>query len=115
MYCDVSIIYTWKSSKFKVSITASDISDNVLKQAKAGVYSEDKISKLPVVWKKSFFKKVSEKNYMIDDNVKQLIDFKYFNLNNSLGWEKGKYDVILQKCNDILRYTYKAKIDKKII
>ncbi|MEN2257873.1 protein-glutamate O-methyltransferase CheR [Paraclostridium benzoelyticum] len=103
-YCIAMLVSSilGKSSKFKVSITASDISDNVLKQAKAGIYSEDKISKLPAAWKKSFFKKVSEKNYMIDDNVKQLIDFKYFNLNNSLGWEKCKYDVIF--CRNVMIY-----------
>lgn len=91
-----------KAAKCKVSITASDISNNVLKQAKAGIYSEEKISKLPISWKKSFLRKVNEKSYMIDESVKQLIDFKYFNLNNSLGWEKNKYDVIF--CRNVMIY-----------
>ena len=50
----LAIMCFWKKFKAKISITASDISNNVLKQAKAGTYSEDKISKLPQVWVEKF-------------------------------------------------------------
>lgn len=103
-YCIAMLVSSilGKTAKSKVSITASDISNNVLKQAKEGIYSQEKVSKLPSPWKKTFLRKINEKNYIIDDSVKELIDFKYFNLNNGLGWEKGKYDVIF--CRNVMIY-----------
>ncbi|MBO3445417.1 protein-glutamate O-methyltransferase CheR [Clostridium sp. CCUG 7971] len=103
-YCIAMLVSSilGKSSKLRVSITASDISNNVLKQAKAGIYSEDKISKLPELWVKNFFQKVNDKNYAITKNVKDLVEFKYFNLNNHIGWEKRKYDVIF--CRNVMIY-----------
>ncbi len=91
-----------KTSKLKVSITASDISNNVLKQAKSGIYTEDKIAKLPPVWAKNFFQKANGKNYEIIESVKNLVEFKYFNLNNNIGWEKSKYHVIF--CRNVMIY-----------
>lgn len=91
-----------KNSKLRVSITASDISKNALNQAKSGIYSEDKIAKLPQLWVKNFFKKINDKNYEVIDDIKKSIDFKYFNLNNKIGWEKGKYDVIF--CRNVMIY-----------
>lgn len=44
-------------AKSKVSITASDISTNVLRTAKNGVYTEDKIAKLPKTWVQNYMKK----------------------------------------------------------
>ena len=104
-----------KNAKLKVSITASDISNNVLKQAKAGIYSEDKISKLPQLWVKSFFQKINDKNYGIVENVKNLVEFKYFNLNNNIGWDKCKYDVIF--CRNVMIYfdnPTKQKLSKRL-
>lgn len=91
-----------KNSKSKVSITASDISNSVLKQAKAGIYSQDKISKLPQLWAKNFFQQVNDRNYTINENIKNLVEFKYFNLNNNIGWEKSKYHVIF--CRNVMIY-----------
>lgn len=90
------------SSKSKVSITASDISNNVLKQAKSGVYTQDKISKLPQPWIKNYFKKSTDTSYIISQDIKNLIEFKYFNLNNNIGWDRNKYDVIF--CRNVMIY-----------
>lgn len=90
------------NTKAKISITASDISSNVLKQAKEGIYSGDKISKLPTQWTKNYFKNVSGREYQINADIKKLIEFKYFNLNDNIGWEKNKYDVIF--CRNVMIY-----------
>ncbi|MGL6107886.1 CheR family methyltransferase [Romboutsia sp.] len=91
-----------QNPKMRVSITASDISKNALKQAKAGIYSKDKIAKLPPLWGKNFFKQINEKNYEVIEDIKKSIEFKYFNLNNKIGWERGKYDVIF--CRNVMIY-----------
>ncbi|HSQ88022.1 protein-glutamate O-methyltransferase CheR [Romboutsia sp.] len=103
-YCTAMLVASifGKNAKSKVSITASDISNSVLKQAKAGIYSEDKISKLPQLWVKNFFQKINDKNYVVIENVKNLVEFKYFNLNNKIGWDKCKYDVIF--CRNVMIY-----------
>lgn len=103
-YCIAMLISSilGKNSKLRVSITASDISRNALKQAKSGIYSEDKIAKLPPVWVKNFFKKIDNKNHEVIGDIKNSIEFKYFNLNNKIGWEKGKYDVIF--CRNVMIY-----------
>ena len=116
-YCIAMLVASifGRNSKLKVSITASDISNNVLRQAKAGIYSQDKISKLPEVWVKNFFKKINERNYAISDSIKNLVEFKYFNLNNSIGWDKHKYDVIF--CRNVMIYfdnPTKQKLSRKL-
>ena len=47
-------------------------------------------------------KKIDAKNYEINNNIKSLVDFKYFNLNQSIGWEFRKYDVIF--CRNVMIY-----------
>ena len=90
------------AAKSKVSITASDISNNVLRQAKNAIYTEDKIAKLPPNWVKNYLKKIDTKNYEINSSIKSLVDFKYFNLNQNIGWESRKYDVIF--CRNVMIY-----------
>ena len=102
-------------AKSKVSITASDISTNVLRTAKNGVYTEDKIAKLPKTWVQNYMKKVDDKSYEINNNIKSLVDFKYFNLNQSIGWEFRKYDVIF--CRNVMIYfdnPTKQKLCKRL-
>lgn len=86
----------------RVEIKASDISEKVLKQAKNGIYSDDKIDKLPPSWVHNYFKKINEKDYEVIPSIKQLVEFKYFNLNNTIGWERSKYDIIF--CRNVMIY-----------
>ena len=90
------------SANSKVFITASDISNNVLRKARDGIYTEDKIAKLPTSWVKDYMKKIDSKHYEINDGIKKLINFKYFNLNQGIGWEIKKYDVIF--CRNVMIY-----------
>lgn len=100
------------NSKQKVDIIASDISNKVLKEAKDGIYSKEKVEKLPQEWIKSYFKKRDERNYEINREVKNLVEFKYFNLNGSVGWEKSKYDVIF--CRNVMIY-FDSQTNQKLI
>lgn len=90
------------NTKSKISITASDISSKVLKQATEGIYSEDKVTKLPPTWVKNYFKLVNNKDYLINEDIKNIVEFKYFNLNGDIGWNKNKYDVIF--CRNVMIY-----------
>ena len=72
-----------------------------IEEAKA-ILAKHKIEKLPSAWVKNYFKKIDEKNYEVNPNIKKLVEFKYFNLNNNLGWSKSKYDVIF--CRNVMIY-----------
>lgn len=103
------------NKRFRVSIDASDISRNVLKIAKNGVYSKEKIAKLPQSWIKNYFKQTDSRNFEVIDPLKNMINFKYFNLNGVVGWEKNKYDVIF--CRNVMIYfddPTKKKLCKKL-
>ena len=86
----------------QIKIEASDISDNVLEQARAGVYSQDKISKLPKAWITQYFDKHSDTEYAVKPALKSLIQYKYFNLNDTAHWLTRAYDVIF--CRNVMIY-----------
>ena len=48
----------------------------------------------------------------INSNIKSLVDFKYFNLNQSIGWEFRKYDVIF--CRNVMIY-FDKETKKEVI
>ena len=50
----------------KVKGNKSSSSDKVLRQAMAGVYSADKISKMPEQWKKHFFSDIGGGQYRVN-------------------------------------------------
>lgn len=103
------------NKRVNISITASDISRNVLNIAKRGIYSKEKVAKLPQAWVKNYFKQTDNKNYEVVDEIKKMINFKYFNLNDGVGWEKSKYDVIF--CRNVMIYfddPTKKKLCKRL-
>ena len=86
-----------------------------MRVAKNGVYTQDKIAKLPTTWSQNYRKKIDNINYEINSNIKNLVDFKYFNLNQSIGWEFRKYDVIF--CRNVMIYfdnPTKQKLCKRL-
>lgn len=86
----------------RINIHASDISENVLGQARSGIYNTERIAKLPKDWVTKFFKKTGDDEYVIIDQLKSLVAFKYFNLNDSIGWQRNYYDIIF--CRNVMIY-----------
>ncbi len=84
------------------SIRASDISEHVLAIAREGAYSEDRISPLPKTWIPLYFKKRSDGMYTLNDTIKRMVTYQYFNLNDSVGWLTNAYDVIF--CRNVMIY-----------
>lgn len=91
------------SMPVRVSIQASDISDHVLKQAKAGVYNKERTSKLPKGWVSRFFKKNKEDEYEVNDAIKSMVNYRYFNLNDvAQQWPARQYDILF--CRNVMIY-----------
>lgn len=64
----------------KIKITATDIDDDVLAFADAGIYSAKSLVDLPKQYLEQHFTKVDDKNYAISDKIKRCVTFKKHNL-----------------------------------
>jgi chemotaxis protein methyltransferase CheR len=89
---------------FKASILATDISTKVLSIAEKGIYSVDKMEKVPAEFLKSFFQKGAGKcsGYVkVKDELRRLVTFRHINLMDSFPW-KEEMDVIF--CRNVMIY-----------
>lgn len=64
----------------KAHVLATDIDNQVIEKAKAGLYNEKSLAGLPKAFRERFFSKVGEKNYAISPDVKKQVTFKQHNL-----------------------------------
>ena len=96
-------------ANWRINITATDISENVLSKAREGVYSSESIKKLPDSYKKKYFQKISDDEYQVVEEIKKYVTFKTFNLMDPL-FEKNKYDVIFLR-NVMIYFSQEVKID----
>ncbi len=83
-------------------ILATDISDNALEKARAGIYSKNNVDSLPLHWRKKYFKNVDESSYAISDKIKNEVIFRKFNLMNEFFNFKRKFHVIF--CRNVMIY-----------
>lgn len=92
----------FKLQSSRIKIDASDISQHVLDAAKAGIYNTERISKLPPEWVMRYFVKRDEEEYEVKPGLKSMIQYKYFNLNDSMYWPSHTYDIIF--CRNVMIY-----------
>lgn len=97
-------------------ILATDISTKVLKTAMAGIYTEDRVAKIPPQLLKKYFLKGQGKwegFYRVKDDLKQMVKFMRLNLKEDLS-VRDRFDVIF--CRNVMIYfdktMQKALIDK---
>lgn len=83
-------------------IKASDIDDEVLKKAKAGLYQQPEIQRgLPIQYLTKYFNQKEATSWEIKTEVKALIHFFHFNLISGF-YPSAEYDVIF--CRNVLIY-----------
>lgn len=75
----ISMIMQKHFSPTKFEIIATDIDNEVLEKAAAGLYSDKSIANLPKEFKK-YFEEISSKTFHISDDVKKYVRFKKHNL-----------------------------------
>ncbi len=83
-----------------VKIYGVDISDEVLHKARAGVYPEVVLRKVPEVYRRKYFRKAGEDRVQIVDDVRNLVEFKKLNLMEEE--MDRKMDLVL--CRNLLIY-----------
>lgn len=90
------------ASEWDTRVLATDISQNVLAQAKKGVYQGDSIASLPDEWKTKYFDvNAGKTQYAVKDALKKNVIFKTFNLMDQIQF-KTKFDVIF--CRNVMIY-----------
>ena len=87
--------------KWNKQILATDISQNALKKARAGIYPMNEIEKLPKLWQKNYFERKDKENLIIKNNIKSEVIFRTFNLMNKFPFKK-KFHVIF--CRNVMIY-----------
>ncbi len=101
-----------KKSFWDAKILATDISANVLGQARQGVYSNEKIKPLPGHWQKKYFKKYDAEKSIISEKMRQEVIFSNFNLITSSFPFKKKMHVIF--CRNVMIYFDNPTKDRLI-
>ncbi len=100
----LAMLLTEKKAEFpgwNFEIVATDISDDILAQARDGIYSQFEVQRgLPIQYLMKYFTQVNDK-WQIKDEIKNMIRFNNFNLLNSMT-HMGMFDVIF--CRNVLIY-----------
>jgi len=95
---------------WNVQITATDISNAILEQAKRAEYSQFEVQRgLPIQMLMKFFEQAGE-SWRLKDEVKKAVRFEYCNLLEDIA-KLGKFDVVF--CRNVLIYFDEAT--KKIV
>ncbi len=92
-----------------IRILGTDISTRVLKEATSGVYSEDRVAKIPEPDRRQFFDKFKRGEghyYRVKNSVKNLITFRRLNLMEPFPF-KEVFDLIL--CRNVMIYFGRAR------
>ncbi|SDD91059.1 CheR family methyltransferase [Rhodospira trueperi] len=90
-----------KLSGWRYDIVGTDISDEVLKKARAGAYSQFEVQRgMPMTLLVKYFKKKDE-NWAIDSAIQSMVQYKEWNLLGDLK-PLGQFDVVF--CRNVLIY-----------
>jgi chemotaxis protein methyltransferase CheR len=92
-------------ARWDLRILATDISTRVLETASRGIYSEEKVQKVPPALRQAYFQKIGNANgrpdFQIAPHVKRIITFYRLNLKDHYPF-KGLFDFIF--CRNVMIY-----------
>lgn len=95
---------------WRVEIVATDLSSEILKRAKEGLYSQFEVQRgLPITLLVKYFKQNGDR-WQISENIRKMVTFKQFNLLTSPA-ALGQFDIVF--CRNVLIYfdpPTKAKV-----
>lgn len=94
-------------SMWKVNFLATDISANVLEQARGGVYTPENLKDIPPRWKTKYFTKQGE-NFQVIDSIRKQVTFRTLNLMDKFAFAKP-FDLVM--CRNVMIYFDKPTKD----
>jgi chemotaxis protein methyltransferase CheR len=93
------------TAKWDLRILATDISTRVLEAANRGIYSEEKVQKVPPMLRQAYFQKIASANgrpdFQIVPHLKRIVTFCRLNLKDPYPF-KGQFDFIF--CRNVMIY-----------
>jgi len=90
-----------KLAGWRIEIIGTDISQEMLEKAKAGLYSQFEVQRgLPIQYLVKYFKKKDE-SWQIDPAIRAMVQFREFNLLHDMKL-LGQFDVVF--CRNVLIY-----------
>ena len=90
-----------KLAGWRIEIIGTDISQEMLEKAKAGLYSQFEVQRgLPIQYLVKYFKKKDE-SWQIDPAIRAMVQFREFNLLQDMKM-LGQFDVVF--CRNVLIY-----------
>ncbi|MSP89578.1 MAG: chemotaxis protein CheR [Alphaproteobacteria bacterium] len=94
-----------KIAGWRIEIVATDLSNEILDRARAGVYSQFEVQRgLPVQYLIKHFKQNGDK-WHISDKLKSMVTYRTFNLLDSMS-VLGQFDIVF--CRNVLIYFDQA-------
>ena len=87
---------------WNAGILATDISATALETAREGVYPEERLKLLSEALKRKYFRKASEGQWTVVEEVKRELTFRRFNLMNRTFPFKKSFDIIF--CRNVMIY-----------
>ena len=96
---------------FDISIYATDISRQVLKEAQAGIYSPEDVDGLPSAILKNYFTRY-DKGYVVNRNIRQMVRFSYYDLTSTTRQPFVDVDCIF--CCNILIYL-QSQLQERVL
>ena len=93
-------------------ILATDISPQVLKMAQEAVYPEERLQNLSPAWKSKYFTKLGPDKFKVNDNIRNEVIFRPFNLMEKTFPFRKKFHVIF--CRNVMIYFNKQTRDELV-
>ncbi|MBN2712806.1 MAG: protein-glutamate O-methyltransferase CheR [Planctomycetes bacterium] len=88
--------------KWDAGLLSTDISMNALRLAQVGTYSPERMTNLPEVYKRKYFKQQLSGDWSVIDRVKKELTLRQFNLMNKTFPFKKKFHAIF--CRNVMIY-----------
>ncbi|KDR94555.1 chemotaxis protein methyltransferase CheR [Peptoclostridium litorale DSM 5388] len=94
--------FSEKKTLWDTKLLATDISQSVLKTAKKGVYTRERMHPIPESWKVKYFKRRDDENFVIKDEIKNKVIYRKFNLIEKRFPFRRKFHTIF--CRNVMIY-----------
>lgn len=85
-----------------LKILATDISEQVLETAVAGIYTQEAVSALPKHWQNKHFKRLPDGRYQVVEGIRKQVLFRKFNLMEPVYPWRKKLHVVF--CRNVMIY-----------
>lgn len=103
-----------KEGGLNYRILATDISKKALSKAVLGVYPDESVSNIPLMWKMNYFTKTAEGLYKVSDEIKSAVLFRRLNLMDEFPFKRKFHTVFCRNVMIYFRSDTRARLLKKI-